>query len=210
MYVYSGGTADKVAAIKASPMQTVDENGLRRGDVPRSAIRSSSVPHNLFALMEPLLARDQVQSHTPPPALFTFLAGGQPFNGTPASQRSRSTTTPTPSTRGTRPVGVGSVRRSSTRPGQVKPTPSRNRGRRSSPCQRHRAEDRRRERQGAARRRRPSLGVHPGQVHRGDMAAVRPRRRDRVRRRKRRRCWRSRPGQTWVDLNIGDDPTITP
>jgi hypothetical protein len=85
MYVYSGGTADKVAAIKASPMQTVDENGLQQAGA-RQRDSQFRAPHNLFALMEPLLAWDQVQSHTPPPALFTFLAGGQPFNGTPASK----------------------------------------------------------------------------------------------------------------------------
>ena len=107
-------------------------------------------PHNLFALMEPLLAWDQVQSHTPPPALFTFLAGGQPFNGTPASKIEINNDT---DAEYTWDAASGRWQRSALidATGQVKPHLA-GIGDADRAVQRHRAEDRRRERQGAARR----------------------------------------------------------
>ena len=85
MYVYSGGTADKVAAIKASPLQTVDENGLQQAGA------MSARPEHVGAA-QPVRA-DRAAARLGPGAephpaapLFTFLAEGQQFNGTPASK----------------------------------------------------------------------------------------------------------------------------
>lgn len=84
LYVYSGGAADKVAAIRGAPVQTVDENGMQASD---SRIRDGNfeAPHNLFVVPETLLAWDQVQDRTPPEPLFTFLGDGEDFAGDPAS-----------------------------------------------------------------------------------------------------------------------------
>jgi hypothetical protein len=84
LYVYSGGTADKVAAIKASPAQTVDENGLQASG---SRVRDPAfrAPHNLFVLPEALWAWSEVRDRTPPEPQFEFLSGGEAFGGDPAS-----------------------------------------------------------------------------------------------------------------------------
>jgi hypothetical protein len=84
LYVYSGGTAPKVAAIKASPIQTVDENGMQQAD---ARIRDSQAraPHNLFAVPQKLWAWEGATQRTPPEPLFEYLGDGQAFTGTPTS-----------------------------------------------------------------------------------------------------------------------------
>lgn len=84
LYVFSGGAADKLAAIRSAPVQTVDENGMQASD---SRMRDGNIeaPHNLFVVPETLSAWDQVQDRTPPDPLFTFLGDGEGFAGDAAS-----------------------------------------------------------------------------------------------------------------------------
>lgn len=84
LYVYSGGTADKVAAIEDSPAQTVDENGMVAANA-RQRDPNFRAPHNLFVVPESLLAWDQVEDRTPPEPLFRYLDDGASFAGDPAS-----------------------------------------------------------------------------------------------------------------------------
>lgn len=84
LYVYSGGTEDKVAAIRNSPVQTVDENGLQASGA-RVRDPNFRAPHNLFVVPETLWAWDQVRDRTPPQPLFEFLDPGASFVGDPAS-----------------------------------------------------------------------------------------------------------------------------
>jgi hypothetical protein len=88
MYVYSGGTAPKVAAIQAAPVESIDENGL----VARNArIRDPNIeaPHNLFAIPSALWA--SAKGTTPPAPLFLYGAtkGGTPANIVDLPTRSR-------------------------------------------------------------------------------------------------------------------------
>jgi hypothetical protein len=79
MYVYSGGTPPKVAAIQAAPVESIDENGL----VARNArIRDPNfeAPHNLFAIPSALWA--SAKDKNPPAPLFTY---GTAKGGTPAN-----------------------------------------------------------------------------------------------------------------------------
>ena len=79
MYVYSGGTEDKVAAIEEAPVVTLDENGL----VARNArVRDANfrAPHNLFAI--PLALWASAEDTNPPAPL--FLYGKATQDGDPA------------------------------------------------------------------------------------------------------------------------------
>jgi hypothetical protein len=79
MYVYSGGTPPKVAAIRAAPIESIDENGL----VARNAhIRDPNIkaPYNLFAIPSALWA--SAKDKNPPAPLFTY---GNAKGGTPAN-----------------------------------------------------------------------------------------------------------------------------
>jgi len=80
LYVFSGGTPPKVAAIRESPVQTVDENGLQNSDA-RQRDSNFSAPHNLFFSPATLLAWDEIADQTPPEPLFSFLGGGATFAG---------------------------------------------------------------------------------------------------------------------------------
>ncbi len=84
LYVFSGGTAPKVAAIRESPVQTVDENGMQNSG-SRHRDPNFSAPHNLFITPADLLAWDEVADRTPPDPLFAFLDEGEAFGGTAAS-----------------------------------------------------------------------------------------------------------------------------
>lgn len=84
LYVYSGGTEATVAAIRAAPIQTVDENGLQAADA-RVRDPDLRAPHNLFVLPESLWAWEEVRDRTPPQPLFDFLGTGEEFAGDPAS-----------------------------------------------------------------------------------------------------------------------------
>jgi len=84
LYVYSGGTADKVAAIEDSPAQAVDENGLVAANA-RQRDPNLRAPHNLFVVPEALLAWGGVEDRTPPEPLFRYLEDGAGFAGDPAS-----------------------------------------------------------------------------------------------------------------------------
>jgi hypothetical protein len=80
LYVYSGGTDDKVAAIRASPVQTVDENALvaAGAQIRDPAIRR---PHNLFFPPDVLLSWPEVLQRDPPEPLFDYLDAGERFRG---------------------------------------------------------------------------------------------------------------------------------
>jgi len=84
LYVYSGGTPPKVAAIRSAPIQTVDENGMLNADA-RERDPNFEAPHNLFVHPEALWAWDQVEDRNPPAPLFDFLEEGEEFTGDPAS-----------------------------------------------------------------------------------------------------------------------------
>lgn len=84
LYVFSGGTAPKVDAIRNAPVQTIDENALVAAG---AQIRDPGIrrPHNLFFPPETLWAWGEVQDRTPPEPVFTFLGAGDTFAGDPAS-----------------------------------------------------------------------------------------------------------------------------
>ncbi|MGQ0824102.1 MAG: DUF3048 domain-containing protein [Actinomycetota bacterium] len=84
LYVYSGGTPPKVQAIRDSPVQTVDENGLQNSGA-RERDPNFEAPHNLFLHPDELWAWDQVGDRVPPTPLFDFLGEGAEFAGQPAS-----------------------------------------------------------------------------------------------------------------------------
>lgn len=83
LYVYSGGTPDKVAAIEASPAQTLDETDLVAAGA-RERDPGLQAPHNLFVLPEALLAWEGVEDRSPPEPLFRYLDAGATFGGDPA------------------------------------------------------------------------------------------------------------------------------
>ena len=82
LYVYSGGTAPKVAAIEEAPVQTLDETGLVAAD---AHIRDPGIPapHNLFVI--PDKAWEAAQDRTPPIPLFLFRSEGEEPAGEPVS-----------------------------------------------------------------------------------------------------------------------------
>lgn len=82
LYVYSGGTPPKVAAIEHAPVKTLDETALAGIDA-RVRDGSFPAPHNLFVLPEKVWAA--TDDHTPPAPLFLYLASGKEFAGDPVA-----------------------------------------------------------------------------------------------------------------------------
>lgn len=82
LYVYSGGTAPKVAAIREAPVRSIDETALVGMD---ARIRDSGIraPHNLFAIPERIWAA--AEDRTPPSPLFLYRAEGDHFAGEPVA-----------------------------------------------------------------------------------------------------------------------------
>lgn len=82
LYVYSGGTPPKVAAIREAPVRTIDETALAGMD---ARIRDSGIraPHNLFAVPERIWAA--AEDRTPPSPLFLYRAEGDEFGGDPVA-----------------------------------------------------------------------------------------------------------------------------
>jgi hypothetical protein len=78
LYVFSGGTADKVAAIRDSPVQTLDETALAGID---GRVRDPDVnaPHNLFAIPDRVWPAATVAG--PPAPLFEYRAEGVELDG---------------------------------------------------------------------------------------------------------------------------------
>jgi hypothetical protein len=79
MYVYSGGTPPKVAAIQATPIESIDENGL----VARNArIRDPNLraPWNLFAIPSALWASAKDKNAPAPLFVYGTAKGGTPAN----------------------------------------------------------------------------------------------------------------------------------
>jgi len=78
LYVYSGGTPPKVAAIEGAPVQTLDETDLAAAG---ARIRDPEIraPHNLFAVADE--AWSTAHDRTPPDALFRFRSEGERFSG---------------------------------------------------------------------------------------------------------------------------------
>jgi hypothetical protein len=69
LYVYSGGTPEKVAAIRDAPVKTFDEDGLVAAGA-RERDPSIPAPHNLFAHLDALSAK--TDDRTPPAPLFQY------------------------------------------------------------------------------------------------------------------------------------------
>lgn len=69
LYVFSGGTPEKVAAIRDAPVKTFDEDGLVAAGA-RERDPSIPAPHNLFAHLDALWGK--TDDHTPPAPLFAY------------------------------------------------------------------------------------------------------------------------------------------
>ncbi|MCZ7536396.1 MAG: DUF3048 domain-containing protein [Acidimicrobiia bacterium] len=82
LYVYSGGTPPKVAAIEDSPVQTLDETDLAAAGA-NDRDPGIPAPHNLFVTTDNAWAT--AQDRTPPAPLFVYRAEGRAFRGEPAA-----------------------------------------------------------------------------------------------------------------------------
>ena len=180
----------------------------RRGARQRDS--QCRAPHNLFALTR-AAARVGPGAEPHPAARAVHVPRRGPAVQRDAGEQDRDQQpTPTPSTRGTRPAGAGSGRRSIDASDQVEAAP-RGIGYADRAGERDRAAA-----SAAWTTRRELVGdgqawvCTAGQVHRGDVAAVRPRRRDASSSTQTASVLALTPGSTWVHLVIGDDPTITP
>jgi hypothetical protein len=77
-FVYSGGGIHQVEAVKASPMQVIDESGLA---AIHANLRDRSIPapHNLFT--SPKTVWTWAAEKSPPAPVFRFLSKGRRFPG---------------------------------------------------------------------------------------------------------------------------------
>jgi hypothetical protein len=82
LFAYAGGTKPFIARLHSAPVQDVGWDAVT--DAYYKA-KGRAAPHNLFTHASDLWKAAKSSFKTPPNPLFTFLAAGAPFGGTPAT-----------------------------------------------------------------------------------------------------------------------------
>jgi len=82
LFAYAGGTKPFVARLRAAPVQDVGWDTVTDAYYKQ---KGRAAPHNLYTHAGDLWKAAKSSFKSPPNPLFTYLAAGAPFNGTPAT-----------------------------------------------------------------------------------------------------------------------------